>query len=427
MRLSLLPALLGLTLAGLTSVRGQAPGAPLPTASLDQLLAPIALYPDPLISLILPASTFPGDLQAAAAYLGTGGDPNQVDAQPWDASVKGLVHYPQVVTWMVQNLDWTQSLGAAFAAQPADVMASVQRLRGTALAAGTLTNTPQQQVVTQDSEIEIQPAQPDVIYVPQYDPAVVFVDQPYYGYGGPYLSYGPGYPVGPWLTYGAFWGGGVILTADWGFWHGPGGWWRPAYPPRSEWAAYRGGYAGGVRGGMSVDARFGSFHAWSYPADRPRPQFSARFEAGRSVPGPRPMAGVRRAPQPPRSAYRNPQTGATVHPAFDGHGAPGRAATSRAAPGGERAPAENRGNSIPHPAAPPPAPRAYGESRGAPAEYRGQAEAVRPAGGNGAVREYPQRPAEGRPAGAPRPAPRPAPKPAPKPSRPEPEEHEREH
>src|SRR5580693_6264083 len=109
---------------------------------LDQMVGPIALYPDPLIALILPASTVPSDLSAAAQYLASNGDPSQVDAQSWDQSVKGLAHYPDVLKWMNDNISWTQTLGAAFAMQPADVMKSIQQLRAEAQAAGTLVNTP---------------------------------------------------------------------------------------------------------------------------------------------------------------------------------------------------------------------------------------------------------------------------------------------
>lgn len=448
MHLRLLLPCLGLASLCLNPLRAQSAPASLPPASLDQLLAPIALYPDPLISIILPASAFPADLAAAASFLSGGGNSAQVDNQPWDASVKALAHYPQVVTWMTQNADWTQTLGAAFAAQPADVMASVQRLRTTAQAAGTLTNNPQQQVVTDDGAIEIQPAQPDVIYVPEYDPAVVFVDRPYYGYGGPFLTYSAGYPVGPWLTYGAFWGGGVILTADWGFWHGPGGWWRPAYPPRGEW---RGG-----RGGFAVDARFGAFHSWQYPPGRPRPEFSPHFQPGRAMPGPRPMNGERRPPAPPRAAYRDPRTGASVGPALGPRGASSRGesphpAEARGAPPAQGraiqgpgraqavgpgtrnnaspAQAERRTGEMPRPSAAPSLPRNAAEPRSNPGPARSAPEAARPAPERGAVREHPQRPNPGgQPGGrgpAPAAAPRPAPHPAPAPARPAQAEHER--
>ena len=208
--------------------------APPPAANpLDQLMAPVALYPDPLISILLPASTFPSDIASAAAYLNGGGDPGRADEQPWDPSVRALAHYPDVVKWMGQNTAWTQATGAAFASQPSEVMGSIQRLRELARAAGTLTNTPQQQVVTNGDYIEIEPAQPNVIYVPRYDPGIVFVDQPYYGYNGPFLFFGPPFPFGPWLTFGCNWRGGGVFLVDWHYWHGNGGWWRP-HPVRTR-------------------------------------------------------------------------------------------------------------------------------------------------------------------------------------------------
>src|ERR1019366_6145048 len=101
-------------------------------AQLDQLLGPIALYPDPLIAQILPASTFPTEIVMAGRYVSGGGDPNQIDQQPWDPSVQGLARYPNVLQWMDQNLDWTTELGQAFLNQQQDVMDSIQRLRQSA-------------------------------------------------------------------------------------------------------------------------------------------------------------------------------------------------------------------------------------------------------------------------------------------------------
>src|SRR5687767_10083583 len=146
---------------------------------LDQLLAPIALYPDALIALILPASTVPTDIVLAARHLRDNpGDRSQIEHRAWDESVKSLTNYPEVLKWMDENLHWTRQIGEAFAAQPADVMQAVQRLRAKARAAGTLADTPQQQVIAEQQVIRIVPAQPDVIYVPHYEPEVVFVDRP---------------------------------------------------------------------------------------------------------------------------------------------------------------------------------------------------------------------------------------------------------
>lgn len=198
----------------------QEPFAPPPVASatvpvvttlfsaeqLDQLLGPIALYPDALIALILPASTDPSDVVLAARYLQYGGEVNGVDAQPWEESVRALAHYPEVVKWMDQNLAWTRQLGDAFTAQPTEVMNAIQRLRALARAAGTLVDTPQQQVVYRDSVIAIVPTQPDVIYVPYYDPAVVYVRQRTYYGPSAYFGFSSGFAAGWWLSsYGVDW------------------------------------------------------------------------------------------------------------------------------------------------------------------------------------------------------------------------------
>ena len=114
---------------------------------LNRLLAPIALYPDALIALILPASTVPSDLVLVARYIASNGDPAQAANQPWDDSVKSLAHYPDVLKWMDQNLEWTTAVGEAFLDQPADVMNSIQGLRAEAKAAGNLTDTPHQRVI----------------------------------------------------------------------------------------------------------------------------------------------------------------------------------------------------------------------------------------------------------------------------------------
>ena len=110
---------------------------PLSGEQLDQLLGPIALYPDPLIAQILPASTLPTQIVMADRYISGGGDPNQIDQQPWDASVQALARYPNVLKWMDDNLNWTTELGQAFLNQQQDVMDSIQRLRQSAIISAT--------------------------------------------------------------------------------------------------------------------------------------------------------------------------------------------------------------------------------------------------------------------------------------------------
>jgi hypothetical protein len=181
---------------------------------LNGLLAPIALYPDALIALILPASTVPSEVVLAARYISSNGDPERVANQPWDDSVKSLARYPDVLKWMDHNLEWTTAVGEAFLDQPADVMNSIQRLRAEALAAGTLTDTPQQEIVQEETGIRIVPAQPDVIYVPQYDPDVVYVQQ-YSPDFGPALTFGMGFAVGSWLNHDCDWGRRSVYVGQW--------------------------------------------------------------------------------------------------------------------------------------------------------------------------------------------------------------------
>ncbi|MEI6035563.1 MAG: DUF3300 domain-containing protein [Verrucomicrobiae bacterium] len=193
---------------------------------LGRLLSSIALYPDALIALILPASTVPADIVLAARYLQANGDPDLAGDQPWDESVKSLVRYPEVLAWMDKNLEWTSSVGEAFVDQPADVMASIQALREQARAAGNLMDTPEQRVVAEDDTIRIVPADPQVIFVPQYDSQIVFV-QTYSP--APLLTFGVGFPVGTWLSYDFDWSRHCIYRGRWRGWnhdsisHGPNG------------------------------------------------------------------------------------------------------------------------------------------------------------------------------------------------------------
>jgi hypothetical protein len=198
-------------------------------SAADQLVAPIALYPDPLIALILPASTAPADLAAAQAYLVQYGDMTRIDSQPWDPSVRGLAHYPAVIAWMADNPSWTEALGSAFLASPQEVMNSIQRLRSRALAAGVLASTPQQRVYSDNGQIEILPGEPDSIYVPAYDADAVFQADPGDVYGGSSINYGPALDAGPWLGFCLDWNSGAVWAGGWSAWHGTGGWYRPHF------------------------------------------------------------------------------------------------------------------------------------------------------------------------------------------------------
>ena len=204
---------------------------------LDQLVAPIALYPDTLLAEVLMASTYPLEVvQAerwATANKALKGDQLKaaVDKQPWDESVRSLVATPSVLSDMSKKLDWTQKLGDAVLAQQADVMDAVQRLRSKAQANKTLDSTKEQKVSVQKQAnkeiIVIEPAVPNTIYVPYYDPAVVYgawaypAYPPYYFPPPGYLAagvirtglvFGAGYAIGRWASGGNYWGGGV----NWG-------------------------------------------------------------------------------------------------------------------------------------------------------------------------------------------------------------------
>jgi uncharacterized membrane protein YgcG len=196
---------------------------------IQQLVAPIALYPDSLVAQILAASTFPEQVVQADRWVQAHSDlqgeelGQAVDQRPWDPSVKALTAFPSVLGNMDKNLSWTSSLGDAYYNQQQDVMDAVQVMRQRAQDAGNLKSTPQQTVTMQDSTVSIAPSDPDVVYVPAYNPWSVYGGPigpwpgwyPYPGiwYGGPYLSFGIGFGVGFYRGFGWGWG-------HWGFdWH----------------------------------------------------------------------------------------------------------------------------------------------------------------------------------------------------------------
>ena len=186
-------------------------------AQIDQLVAPIALYPDPLLAQVLPAATYPTEIVLAQRWLAANPQPSEqaIDVQSWDSSIKALVHYPTVLQNMNDHLEWTQALGAAFVNQQEDVMASVQRLRLQAQAAGTLQTTAQQEVFADNGAVCIEPARPDVIYVPVYDPQIVYVERPVYERPAP-IFFGIGLQIGGWLNNDCDWGHRYVsVGANW--------------------------------------------------------------------------------------------------------------------------------------------------------------------------------------------------------------------
>jgi hypothetical protein len=204
----------------------------IPADQLDSLVAPIALYPDPLLAQTLAASTYPLEIMQLQQWLTRNAalkDKALADAvalQPWDASVQALAVLPDVVNRLANDIQWTTDLGNAFLAQQADVMEAVQRMRGKAHDKGNLKSSPQQvvetTVVENERVIVIEPAAPEVVYVPSYDPVVVY-GPPVYPY--PPIYYPPAgyYAAGMAVSFGV----GVAMGA---FWGSGGGWgWGPRW------------------------------------------------------------------------------------------------------------------------------------------------------------------------------------------------------
>ena len=218
------------------AAENQAPApAPFKPEELEQIAAPIALYPDPLLAQIFMAATYPLEVVQAARFMKD--HPNLKEAQldeelkkqTWDDSVKSLCTFPPVLSMMNEKLDWTQKLGDAVLAQQADLMSAVQRLRAKAQAEGSLKDTKEQKVTVEvvtpppapsqaappapTQVIKIEPADPQVIYVPQYNPTVVYGGWPYPAYP-PYAYYPPGYVAGTALL--SFGVGMAVGAAVWG-------------------------------------------------------------------------------------------------------------------------------------------------------------------------------------------------------------------
>lgn len=309
---SALSCLLILATVPLTA-RGQQPGppsgyagqgAPLSPDELQQLVAPIALYPDALVAQIVGGATFPDQIAAANNFLElnknlSGATLMQaVDAQTWDPSVKALTQFPSVISNLSNNLSWTSALGEAYHTQAADVMSAVQVLRAKAYAAGNLKSGSQITVVQESPQvIVIQPANPQVVYVPQYNPAVV--------YGTPYVT--PGYSTAAVVGTGVLaFGAGIAVGAaisggccGWGYsswncnWHGGAVvYGNTAYYGNNAW---HGGYYGSS---ATAYGAYGSAHAGN--AYNPS---TGTYARGASVSTPYGTAAAGQAYNPRTGAY----------------------------------------------------------------------------------------------------------------------------
>jgi hypothetical protein len=212
------------------------PQQPLSAGQLDSLVAPIALFPDPILSQVLVASTYPLEVVEAGRWLKQNSNlsgkalADAAATQPWDASVQALVLIPDALSRLDQNINWTSDLGNAFLAQQQDVMDAVQRMRQRAMASGALQTTPQQTVSTVSTNgqanIQIEPASPQVVYVPVYNPEAVWGAPPAY-YPYPPIYYPPS--TGAAIAAGVIgFGTGVlvggIISGGWGGWGWNPGW-----------------------------------------------------------------------------------------------------------------------------------------------------------------------------------------------------------
>jgi hypothetical protein len=276
----------------------QQPDQGFASQQLEQLAAPIALYPDALVAQILAAATYPAQVVAADHWLQSMGrvSPDQVapaaDAQStWDPSVKALTAFPQVLAVMDRDLQWTTDLGNAYYNQPQDVLSTIQVLRQRAQSAGTLRSTPQEEVSNDQGYIQLAPTNPQVVYVPTYNPwnaygapisaypGFCFVD----AFGHAIVGIGAGIAFGAGIALGAFFHA-AFGWLGWGLnWHGGGISFNHApYYSRStsvaHWGGFRGGYhganGGNFAGGRSIPSR----------PSRPMPlgRESARSYAGNS-------------------------------------------------------------------------------------------------------------------------------------------------
>jgi len=267
---------------------------------LQRLVAPIALYPDSLVAQVLAASTFPDEVVEADRWVQAHPElkgealGQAVDQQPWDPSVKALTGFPSVLGNMDKNLSWTSSLGDAYYNQQQDVMDAVQVMRRKAQQAGALKNTPYEVIKTDGPSVTIEPAEPDVVYVPAYNPWLVYGYPvvawpgwyPYPGiwFGGPYLSFGLGFGIGWFGGFGWGWG-------HWGFdWHNHAVLFNHGrYFSRSRTFYNRSNYyRGGAARGGAYGARAG---AYNHPGAGARP-FNGNRQAARGYAAPHGQSGV---------------------------------------------------------------------------------------------------------------------------------------
>lgn len=300
MRNRLFVTLLAFGVAAAHSAAQEAPNGELPPAEIKKLVAPIALYPDVLVSQILPAATFPTDIVQAARWCKQHPDLKDLDKQKWDLSVLSVCRYSEILNKMDQDLDWTNALGSAFLDFPEDVMAAIQSLREEAADAGVLKTTAQQTVVTEEEVIRIVPTEKEVVYVPQYDPQVIYVDDgddhdytvvP--GITSTAIGFTAGLALGAWLDNDCDWHGGCVIACRPGYW---GGWgYHGVVSWDNDWIAARGPRRGVIAGehggayvgphGAAIWGDNGRGAAWRRPTTLGAPGYTGRYAKYNNVVG----------------------------------------------------------------------------------------------------------------------------------------------
>lgn len=205
-----------------TQTTQAAAAATLSAADLEELLGPIALYPDTLLANVMAACCYPDEVAKAAAYVQGGGDPAKIPEQGWEPSVQAIAKVPDAIKILADSPEWTAAIGQAYLVQSKDVMAAIQSLRAKAKQSGALASNQQQTIVEDGSTIIIESAQPEVVYVPTYQPSVVYAPPPTYSSGTVVatgmISFGVGMMVGAafddndcdWYGGGICYGGGDV-------------------------------------------------------------------------------------------------------------------------------------------------------------------------------------------------------------------------
>jgi hypothetical protein len=313
-----LPTWLSAQPAPMSAAQPSVSAQPLPQDQLDALLAPIALYPDQLLSQILIASTYPLDVVEAARFVQLNPDlkgdalNKAIENKPWDPSVLSLTAFPQVLAMMNDKLEWTQQLGDAFLANEGQVMQTAQSLRARAQAAGNLQSNEQQKVIVQEKTIIIEPAQPQFVYVPVYNPTVIYgpwwvpAYRPWFWYPPPIYGYPP---IGPAFSVGFVWGSAwAVSSSHWG-WANPN--WRG--------------------GNININVTNNYFIN--------RPQYNNRYQSGTWQHNADQRRGVAYRDANVQNRYRPSSPGAQTREAYRGRDAPRSASvqadTSRQRPTGQ--------------------------------------------------------------------------------------------